>query len=761
MSLINDVKEICDRLAPRGWRELLLALTNGTLDIAQPGINEFKKALAKSLKHIDRTQSGLEDFHPLANKAITPGRPEQSLLFHVLSSPLIHPTATGAPSAKQSDYPTLEELDVVENYIYSLVANRKDLDNTVIAVFSYQYREGSRSAHLRFADFIYSRTGVARVGTAAPNYNAQRRSFWVLPENNNNGISVLPARYAVFLARRAKPGANGTIQGVQRGDNNRNFLFPVHKLFAGSECLAGCNINIDFLEYHRNEKLRMTHILSEAEGGLPIPEGFDINQYPYVRDSRNGGNLVSLQKSGASALLVPTPAKALIRTAAQKNSVSNKEQIAHFIVPRKRANIRDRETRYMESSLEIPSHGDDRIAPEYVNIRHEIKPLGSIDQKPKNLNTLDAAIFSNLLEKGGYPAAHFVDDSCDGCVEAVVTGLKKARENFPAFSLVTAPDFFPLADQMEVEAAPTISNVEPLSKQRLLPVNPLLPRPSNPATQAFRRDDKTLTAILGSLASGTKTSIPGQPNYKISHLPDAASNVFAPGWDTARSRDAVGSFLSSSGLGSPFPEDAKLCAALASFWPSVAPDNGRTFGNEGFGNQLPMLDEELGFHPAHQHVIAKKIKTYRGWDGEYGPFFETIDNKRYVNYVAIERSDYVAHALAGRIRLDLTAYVQSEDLIARNLAFNASEAVLEASDSDNLCLVSFRKIADWGLANPGSNKLTGDGYLLEFAELTGKRKPTSELDRVRRQVKRIHLCQYSTAGVAYKNGNAAFSFHPH
>lgn len=761
MSLLDDVKKICDRLAPLGWRDLLLSLTNDKLDIAQPNVAALAKTLSAALKDIDRNRMGFEDFHPLANKAITPGRPEQSLLFHALSSPLVHPTPNGTPSKNQKNYPTLDELDVIENYIYSLVANRKDLDDTVIVVFAYQYREASRSAHLRFADFIYSRTGVARVGTSAPNYDAQRRSFWVIPNNNAAAIAVLPARYGVFLARRSKPKAAGTIQGIQTGDNNRHFLFPVHKLFAGKECLDGCNIKIDFLEFHRNEKLRMTHILPEAEGGLPIPPGFDINEYPYVRNSRNGGNLVTIEKAGATALLVPTPGKILVRTAAQKNSLSNKEQIAHFIVPRKRKNIRDRETRYMESSLEIPSHGEDRIAPEYVNIRHEINPAGAITQKPKNLNTLEANSFNKLMVDGGYPAAHFIDDSCDGCIEAIVSGLPQVRDNFPAFSLVTAPDFFPLADQFEIELSPAIENTEPLSRQRTLPVNPTIPRPSNLNSQAFKRDDKTVTAVVGGLASGTQATILGQPNHKISYLPDAASNVFAPGWDTARSRDAVGSFLSSSGLGSPFPEDAKLCAALSSFWPAVAPDNGRTFGNEGFGNQLPMLDEELGFHPAHERVINNNIKSYRGWDGEYGPFFETIDSKRYVNYVAIERSDYVAHALAGRIRIDLTVNVQSEELINRNLALSACEALFAPGVNTTLSLVTFRKIADWSADTSAHKKLTGAGYLLEFAELTGNRKTTTELDRVRKQVKKIHICQYGENGIAYKNGNAAFSFHPH
>jgi hypothetical protein len=48
---------------------------------------------------------------------------------------------------------------------------------------------------------------------------------------------------------------------------------------------------------------------------------------------------------------------------------------------------------------------------------------------------------------------------------------------------------------------------------------------------------------------------------------------------------------------------------------------------------------------------------------------------------------------------------------------------------------------------------------MEFAELTGARKTTNELERVRREVKKRHVCQIGTNGVAYNNGYAAFVFH--
>lgn len=750
MSLIDDVKALCDRLDTRGWRNLLLAVSGNKLDIRQPTAAKLKSALAAPLATIDRTRAGFEDFHPSGNQGISPGRPARSLLFHALASPRVHPNPNVRPNP--DDYPTLAEIDTLENYVYSLSTARL-VGPIEIAVFAYQYREGTRTSHRRHADFAFSRTGVARVGTAAPHYDPVRRSFWVLPPGpGEDGIAVLPARYGVFLARRGGAAMLGSVQGSAAP--NEVFLFPFRKLFDGPECLPGRQIELKYLEYHLNEKLRRIHALPEADGGLPLPPGFDLDKYPYVRDSQNGGNLVSLQRVGGSVLVVPKPAASLVRTVSQHNSVANAEQIVHFLVPPS--------PRITQSTLMISAAGSDRLAPEYVNIRHQVDPAGPPDQVPVDLNGLPPALFDVWMAAGGFAAAHFTDDSADGCVEAVVQGLPATfGGGSPAFSLVTAPDFFPLADQIEVETDPSIIRVKPLSRGRL-PVNPKLRRPSNNGS-AFARNEFTLTAVVGSTASGPQLPIFGQTNRSISYLADAASDVFAPGWDVSRSRDAMGSFLSSLGLGSPFPEDAKLCAAIASFWPAVAPDNGRTFGNEQdadifLGNQLPMIDEELGFHPDHERVKAGEIDSFRGWDGEYGPFFETVGTQLFVNYVAIERSDYVSQAMAGRIRVGLTARVQSEDLVARHQALAACSGIVPA-DPGEMPLVVFRRVADWasGRLLP---QLAGGGFWLEFAETTGPRQATGDLLRVRRAVKTRHLCQVGTNGVVYRKGSGAPQFFP-
>ena len=110
--------------------------------------------------------------------------------------------------------------------------------------------------------------------------------------------------------------------------------------------------------------------------------------------------------------------------------------------------------------------------------------------------------------------------------------------------------------------------------------------------------------------------------------------------------------------------------------------------------------------------------------------------------------------------VSLTAELQSADLIARHQALRACEAILRTSSNDGKCLVVVRKIDDWAVFGRGRPELTGGGLLLEFAELSSVRKATSEISRVRREVKKRHVCQVGLNGIAYKNGGAAFAFHP-
>ena len=54
--LLEEVKQVCDRLAPHGWRDLLL---EHGLDITA---TDLKQELTKELPSINRDIEGFEDF---------------------------------------------------------------------------------------------------------------------------------------------------------------------------------------------------------------------------------------------------------------------------------------------------------------------------------------------------------------------------------------------------------------------------------------------------------------------------------------------------------------------------------------------------------------------------------------------------------------------------------------------------------------------------------------------------------------------------
>src|SRR6185437_10571961 len=105
--------------------------------------------------------------------------------------------------------------------------------------------------------------------------------------------------------------------------------------------------------------------------------------------------------------------------------------------------------------------------------------------------------------------------------------------------------------------------------------------------------------------------------------------VFAPGWDISTDRTRASGtqvqHLAGYPLGSPFPEDAKLCAALSTFWPAVAPDSTREMepsrGNQT-GTVAPLTDEEIG-------QVGEL-----SWDGVPGPRVVTVNGSDSVEYAS-------------------------------------------------------------------------------------------------------------------------------
>jgi hypothetical protein len=574
------------------------------------------------------------------------------------------------------------------------------------------------------------------------------------------------------------------------------FLFPVHKLFDGDECLKGLNLNLKFLERHRNEKLHKIH----TENLAPIAGGFDISRWPFIRESDTDASLVKLdwvdqsKSKSASVLLVPVSHPCLTRFAKQTNSQTRRREIVRFVVP---CNAGD--NRFADSSFQFldPFHSERRIAPEYLNIRHEVKNPVRAD-RVSDLNRLRRDKFMAKINKGGYEAAHFVDDTCEGCITVEVEKLgfdKPDENNFAAYSLVCAPDFFPLVDQADV--IDWVENVlkdggereqfaqggpRPLSRARNC-INPKLlrrePPPKIPASvvrdpENYARTE-TLTAIVAASKSHADGDVPAKGDRyedpSTTFLSDAASGIFDPGWDVSFSGNGDADFFAAYGLGSPFPEDAKLCAAINSFWPSVAPDATRTFGifpskewdtrAESAATAVPLMDEELGFYRLHPLVRAGKRKRSVGWDSESGPCFEMIKKKiRYVNHADIAQSDYVSHALEGSISIGRLAYIDPKEFFRRMNALRACIAVLPESprrvSETRLFLVSASKIDDW---NHDSNhdsirkdpRLIGIGYLFQFALLNGKPTyPRNQHGRARRSIHRRYTCQIGDRGICWK-----------
>jgi len=767
MPLIDAVRAIISRLAPHGWKELMerhglhLDAADLAAELRRPLVNVGGGST------IDRTVPGFEDFSPNGTTAIEPGDPGRSLLYHALASPNVYPTPAG--SRTDEDFPTLVELDTIENYIYCVAKNKlNDLGDVVVAVFAYQYRSGSTSVHGKHADMAYSRTGVARVGTTVMHYDSLRRSFWAGPRGGAPGIAVMPARYGAFLAERRKLTQQDAVvhplDGPIPGDNENFFLVPVHKLFSGSECLEGENVQLSFQEFHRSEKLRRIHQLPSAIGGIPALPGFNINQPPFVRESHD---LVTMQPVGASTLLISNPRHALAEPETQLNSMSGKREFVRFQVPPETQGNR------FITSFQIPATDDGRAAPEYAHIRFHVRPNGQLF----DVNSLDTANYTTVLSTGrfqGVPgvedgpleAAHLLDNSCEGAISAVVN-LSKPLKRFAGVSFVAAPDFLPLVGQIDVqrwaERRGLTGNVffdqggpEPLCYGRDVAPNPTLLDPSTHTGPAFDRAEQantTVTAIISQAPRGQLTIAPVKTNVATTWLTDAAADVFEPGWDTSMFSDAQGKFYANYGLGSPFPEDAKLCAALNSFWPAAAPDAGRTFGRL---TALPLLDQELGLHPQHPKVLAGQAASSTGWDGEFGPFFAS--NGTQVNFASIERSDYTSAAFDGKLSLGLLGQIETEEQLARMDAFRECADRIKngatAMTAFRSLLVTAEKISDWSQrADRFAPSLTGSGYLYVFTDILNPQEDPFDRKRKLAGIKNIFTCQVSRQMVGLRKNH--------
>lgn len=467
-----------------------------------------------------------------------------------------------------------------------------------VAVFVTEYRPGAETVHRRHADLCFSRTGVARVGTAEPLYDPRARGFVPFDDEDQHVFRVLPARYAPYVAVQLKGNEslfgpmNFNLFSEEPGDDStRDFWVPVHKLFSGAECVRGLDLTVALDAHHVNEKIQRIHLELKRLGHDTNRQETDLERPPFV--FTEGIAEFSRDPDGGEGLLTPVVHERLIEPAEYEGKP------LHFRVPSEEflqsKNPEQREN-WSPSLLISPTQEGARHSPEYVHVRHEVNADGTIE----DLN--DVADVAFRVRQGGYDALHYVDFTGDGWVVARCAQLAVSiPRSVPAYSLVTAVDFYPNCDQREliewwIQRVPsalrrTVWRRPPLtlSDGRIAPNLKLRSRGVD-----FRPEDDSVTAIVSLPADPDTVQRPldGAPTTRHAHLPDAAASVFAPGWDTGLDETEGTTHLASYGLGSPFPEDAKLCAALSSFWPAVAPDAGRSF-SRFFPTATPLTDREL------------------------------------------------------------------------------------------------------------------------------------------------------------------------
>jgi hypothetical protein len=691
MPLIDQVKAACSRLASHGWRDLLLA--HG-LDITAA---DLAAELNRTLPDIKRSVKGFEDFALEGSKGITPGQPAQSLLYHAFASANVVFRADGT---RLSVFPTLAEIEAVENYVYATAAlslqqlkNRAGTAQLAVVVFAYEYRPASQTCHKKHADLVFARTGVARVGNAPAFYDAERRGFMPTVETDAFAMRVAPARYAAYIAAE-QPGDRANFCPLRfressdttpKSDADLMFWQPLHKLFSGAECLRGLagDLDVSLTSSHLNEKLRRIHLtLREKFGssGVPFDTGWaepDLSQSPFR--FTHGIAEFSTKADYGAGVLVPVAHQRLSEPASYKG------QPLYFNVPP--------HAKALSSSLSMPSTSAGLSAPEFVHVRHLLRDDGTIE----NLN--DVANVKERVETGGYKALHYLDFTGDGAIEArcpQLVGQSAINGFIPAYSLVTAPDFFPTCDQRELTEWTDTLRGDVLGKIWAVPPHTLsdqryaanVQTPGHP----FDPNDITISAIVPVFGKNVaQQTVPKTADtLRHSHMPDNSAGVFAPGWDVSRDRAPDGTWhLSAYGLGSPFPEDAKLCAALSTFWPAAAPDATRTFthGAEvGWPTVSPLTDEEIG-----------QVGDLP-WDGAAGPKVVTSGGKEFAEYLSFAHVDYVESALQNKFSLRVTAHVDLEEYQRRVLAMLLAYKILGGSKTDWVVL-SFRHV------NPGTPEL--------------------------------------------------------
>ncbi|RWY45998.1 hypothetical protein [Mucilaginibacter gilvus] len=799
-------KALLKWMQDNGWIDYLNKILSLNINPANADMATYTKnqTFAKA--------KGFDDF--MGEKLIEPGYPAGSLLYHALASPRVRP-AIGT-----CNYPSVEIIDSLEDVIYGLRAftadERKDM---VLAVFAYEYRPAYKTPHHLHADMVFSRTGISRIGDCEMNYDALNRCYTNKPADpaKVKNIAVTPARFGLFLAKKVTGEAGITLMGKAKDgeDGTRTFLQPIRKIFKGDTLLD--TKELSFSEYHVNEKLNSLVKTFSDHFNNPIDAAgkhlFDINKPPFRVDSRNSATLVKSIGTGSSVLIKSVPG-ALVRWAKQNGKQAYytvKKQDSAYFAAMNTAYVGNEEVLVFDDLdkqvyREVNPYDVPRNTPMFVNAKF------------KKDGAMPGFIHLERNPRGNYLAALFEDSICDGCVTVDTQNWSSKllpdhvlHNCLPAFSIITAPDFFPLVDNYDLAGFDFEDNTTNFFEGGLYSFCAERTRPNqtmeNPVTkkQAFDTHGDTFTAVFSEsknikVISGNKYTETSKREYQSSSfLPDVCSGVFAPGWDITYANDTrkadgtyekVDSYLSTRGLGSPFAEDMKLCAAMNGMWPAASPDAARTYQGSmdtDYRNPtaVPLMDKEIGLHKDSPACKELHLFESTGWDGEQGPFLERVYNNVFVNFTDLACADYIQNAMNGQMDMSVLRNLTSAELRSRMACLKLCIKKLPQTNFDQeiiddnkqkmvgltgLWLVSAEKVDDWGKGAKGlgipadlvgdninwairaHKGISGPGYLYVFAN-TDKAKPImADNLSTKRRIQgclKLYVCQVTETGIAW------------
>ena len=104
--LIDQLERLCRRLAPLGWRQMMLAVTGG-----RAGHHRARPCPVNSPSRSRSIAPILVSaiLRSRAHRGIEPGRPDESLLYHAFAAP----TVVSDPEGRMlGDFPTIAEIEI-------------------------------------------------------------------------------------------------------------------------------------------------------------------------------------------------------------------------------------------------------------------------------------------------------------------------------------------------------------------------------------------------------------------------------------------------------------------------------------------------------------------------------------------------------------------------------------------------------------------------------------------------------------------------